>query len=252
MDYNVAGMDYVAADVEGTLTAGSMWRGIGRYLAETGRRGAYQRLVARTLPGILAMRLGLIERQSYKNRWLEMEAGLLTGYTPDDMAALAEWIVEKELWPLRRPEVVAELIAHQAAGRVIVLASGMYEIVLQTLARRFEAGRVETAGTVLAYRDGHFEGRFVGPVCVAEEKARRVSRLLSDGTAASLAGPAATKETDPMSAPPTVTRNRLLMAYGDTSSDIPLLELAQEAVAVAPDTGLRRVAAARNWRILSG
>lgn len=252
MDYNVVGMDYVAADVEGTLTAGSMWRGIGRYLTETGRKGAYQRLVARTLPGILAMRLGLIERQSYKNRWLEMEAGLLTGYTPDDMAALAEWIVEKELWPLRRPEVVAELIAHQEAGRVIVLASGMYEIVLQTLARRFEAGRVETAGTVLAYRDGHFEGRFVGPVCVAEEKARRVSRLLGGHADGARADVDAATTIDSAPATASSPANRLLVAYGDTSSDIPLLELAQEAVAVAPDTGLRRAAASRNWRILSG
>ncbi len=42
----------------------------------------------------------------------------------------------------------------------------------------------------------------------------------------------------------------LIVAYGDTRSDIPMLSLAQEAVAVYPDPQLRQVALDRGWRIL--
>jgi len=238
MHYNARVMDYVVVDIEGTFTAGSMWRAIGRYLAETGHGASYRRLVTRTLPGILAMRCGLIDRQAYKNRWLEMEAGLLAGATTADIDRLAAWVVEEELWPLRRPTVVAELATHHARGRILVLASGMYEAVLRALAARIDSGPVHIVGTRLAFEDGTFTGRFAGPVCVGEEKAARVRALLSGGDT------------------PTVVSGdhpaRLIAAYGDTASDVPLLELADEAIAVAPERELARIAARRGWRILPG
>lgn len=237
MHYNAQLMDYVVVDIEGTFTAGSMWRAIGRYLGETGHGASYRRLVLRTLPGILAMRCGLIDRQSYKNRWLEMEAGLLAGATPPDIERLAAWVVDQELWPLRRPTVVAELAAHHARGRTLVFASGMYEAVLEALAARIDTGPVEIVGTPLAYSDGIFTGRFAGPVCVGEEKAARVRALLSGGNP---------------TAPGDDHRARIVAAYGDTASDVPLLELADEAVAVAPERELARVASRRGWRILPG
>jgi len=230
-------MDYVIADVEGTLTSGSMWRAIGRYLAHSGRGGDYRRLVARTLPGILAMRWGLIDRQAYKNRWLEMEAGLLAGATPTQIDRLAEWVVEQDLWPHRRPEVMAELGAHHAQGRTVILASGMYEAVLQALAARFDTGPVQFVGTPLTFAgDGParlFTGRFAGPVCVAEEKAARVRQLLAERQEQTGSGP-----------------GRILAAYGDTGSDLPMLQLARDPVAVAPDRELARVARERGWRTL--
>jgi phosphoserine phosphatase len=39
-------------------------------------------------------------------------------------------------------------------------------------------------------------------------------------------------------------------AYGDTTSDIPLLELAAHPTAVHPDSSFRKIAAQRGWRII--
>ena len=44
----------------------------------------------------------------------------------------------------------------------------------------------------------------------------------------------------------------ILAAFGDTKADVPLLRLATRAVAVAPDTALRKEAVARGWEILEG
>ena len=44
----------------------------------------------------------------------------------------------------------------------------------------------------------------------------------------------------------------IVRAYGDTAADIPMLELATEAIAVAPDHALRLTALAKGWRIVEG
>ena len=72
--------------------------------------------------------------------------------------------------------------------------------------------------------DGRTTGRLVGRVGTGSLKADRVVALAAGA---------------PVRA-----------AYGDSLADVPLLDLAAEAVAVAPDRDLRPVAIARGWRIL--
>ena len=43
---------------------------------------------------------------------------------------------------------------------------------------------------------------------------------------------------------------QILVAFGDTAADAPLLSLAQHAVAVAPDKQLRKEALRRGWEIV--
>jgi phosphoserine phosphatase len=219
-------VEYVVADVEGTLSTGEMWRGIGRYLADHGRRRRWRLFLAVNYPRVLAARLGLGDVQTFKNLWLERQARLLRGYTEEQIDIMAEWVVEHEVWPGRREAVLEELARHSADGRRVLLASGMYPPVLRALARRFTFGPVEVAGTALEFAGGRFSGRFAAPVCVAAEKARQVRLRTQDMVVA--------------------------VAYGDTESDIPMLELSRAPVAVAPDAALARAARERGWRVLEG
>ena len=43
---------------------------------------------------------------------------------------------------------------------------------------------------------------------------------------------------------------RIVAAYGDTLSDLPMMEMSEQPVAVYPDAKLRRVAEERGWRIV--
>jgi phosphoserine phosphatase len=215
---------FVVADVEGTLSTGEMWRGIGRYLAAHGRAMRWRWFLAVNLPRVLWVRMGFGSPQRFKNLWLARQVRLLRGSTPEEIRRMAEWVVEHEIWPNRRMSVLAELAAHDAQGHRVLLASGMYPPVLDAIARRMDFGPVEYVGTPLEFEGGRFTGRFAGPVCVAGEKAVRVQ----ERTAGCL----------------------VLAAYGDTAADIRMLELGRDPVAVVPDPGLAQGARERGWRII--
>jgi len=217
----------VAADLEGTCTAGATWRGVGRWLTANGRRGRYRRFLAPRLAAIPLVRLGLVSREAFRNRWIRDLARLLGGLTQDELEDVARWVVDEELWPRRRPAVIAELEAAAAAGSRLVLASGTYQPVLAAFVERMArgpAGPVAGLGTPLEMSAGRVTGRLAAPIGTGLRKAERVRQLAAGAP--------------------------LAVAYGDSLADLPLLEGAAEAVAVAPDSELRPLAIARGWRIV--
>ena len=221
------GPPLVVADLEGTCTSGETWRAVGRWLVENGRRGRYRRFLGPRLAALPLVRLGAISRQAFRDRWIRDLAGLLDGLTAADLEALARGIVEDELWPKRRVAVVEALEAAAADGARVVIASGTYQPVLGAFVARLTggpAGPVVGLGTPLEIADGRTTGRLVGRVGTGSLKADRVSELAAGA---------------PVRA-----------AYGDSLADAPLLELAVEAIAVAPDRELRALAIGRGWRIL--
>ena len=211
----------VASDLEGTLTAGSTWRGIGRYLSANGGLGAYRRFLYPRLPLVWLARRGWLDVGAFRERWMRDQTRLLRGWTKADVDNMAAWVVEHELWPERRGAVIAALAKARESGARVTLASGTYQPVLRAFAERIGA---EALGTELEYQDGRATGRFAGSMSTGTEKAARLATALG----------AATLET----------------AYGDSTADIPMLEMAAVAVAVHPDRELERVARTRGWRIL--
>lgn len=219
-------MVIVASDLEGTLTTGETWRGVGRYLRrERGRRMAlrYWAFFASRTPGVLLARRGFGDEQALRLRWMR---DLARFFRDDDAAALArlaEWVVERELWPQRRAAVLAELAAHRAAGRRVILVSGTYQPVLDAFARRIDA---EAIGTSLELLSGRATGRLAGPINNDTVKVASLRPLLGAAT--------------------------LHAAYGDTSADVPMLNLSDAAIVVGDNARLRAVAAQRGWRVLAG
>ncbi len=213
---------FVAADLEGTLSDGEGWKGIGRYLVEHGRGGGYRRFVVAHLywPIVVRARPGL--RQVMRDRWLKNLARLFKNVPALELETMAHWVVEHELWPKRRTGVLTELLGRQADGVGLVLASGTYEPVLRAFAERLGAVAL---GTPLEMMDGRATGRLAAPVNTGAAKAERLGAFL-DG-------------------------RPLLAAYGDTEADVPMLVMSATPTAVVPDAGLRRVAVERGWRIIS-
>lgn len=211
----------VVADLEGTLTTGATWRALGRYLVSHGRAPAYAGFVLRHLPLLLAMRLVFWRRRAWQSVWMRDLLALFRGLSCEQFAQVAEWVVEEELWPRRRREVVAALRAHQVAGEQILLASGVYQPVLERFARKLGA---HALGTPIEIREGRLTGQLADEVRVGEVKALRLHERL--GAA------------------------RLYAAYGDTEADIPMLMLSDRPIAVYPDRALRSTARALGWTVL--
>jgi phosphoserine phosphatase len=210
----------IAADLEGTLTSGETWRAVGRYWLEHGNRRRYRWFVWRRLPEVALARLGILRRQPFRDRWIRDLARLFRGCSEADVAGIAAWVVEDVLWPRRYEKVLAELVAHRAAGTRVLLVSGTYQPVLEAFAARIGA---EAFGSRLEMRDGIATGA-LGTVNTG---ARKVATLR-----------------DVLNGAPLVT------AYGDSWADAPMLEASDMPVAVGPDRRLEALALERGWRVI--
>jgi len=218
----------IVSDMDGTLTTAETWRGVLAWALQYRPSAAARRFVSVRLPLVLLAKLGVISKERFRARWLSDQATLLRGASADDLAAMGEWVVEHHLWPARRTEGINAVAAALSAARSthpstqLLLATGGYQQVGDAFARRI--GAVAALGTPLELMEGRATGRLAAATQSGEQKAAAVR--------ARAAG-----------AP-------LLAAFGDTAADIPLLSLAQHAVAVAPDKQLRKEALRRGWEIV--
>lgn len=216
----------IASDLEGTLTTGETWRGVGHYAAQHGRAWAYQRYLATHLPRVPFAKLGLLDRRLERYRWVEDLPALLKGYTADQLDGMAEWVVDREMWPKRRAPVIDELAQHQRNGADIVLVSGTFQPILEAFARRMNAAAVATP---LELKDGVSTGRLGGPLNVEQAKADRIEVWLAAHHPAGA---------------------RIDMMYGDTLGDLQMMEMCRTPVCVWPNPALREIAQQRGWRIV--
>ncbi len=224
----------IASDLEGTLTTGETWRGVGKFVSHNGRKWAYRRYLATHLPTAVLAKAGLVNRARERSRWVIDMAQLLKGYSAAQLAEMGEWVAQHEMWPQRRQAVIDELLAHARNGAQIALVSGTYQPILDAFARRMMEDAPNTPAIVaiaspLAMKDGRATGKLDGPLNVEQAKVDRLQAWLQRA-----AGGATTID----------------MMYGDTLGDLQMMELCRAPVCVHPNAALRRIALARGWRIL--
>jgi HAD superfamily hydrolase (TIGR01490 family) len=211
----------IATDFDGTLTIGEMGKATGKYLTERGQGAAYRRFLYTQLPLYGLAKMGIVSSRVFKKRWAIGMPKLFKGFTLEQVHELFEWVVEHELWPRRRQDVIDELTQYQQQGHTIVIVSGAYQTMLEAFARRMG---VRAEGTPLEISNGHATGKLAKPLNVGEHKVRRLREILNGQT--------------------------LAMAYGDTLDDLPMLDMSEIPVAVHPNPALAKVAQQRGWRIM--
>ena len=143
--------------------------------------------------------------------------------------AAREDFLREVIRPAIRPEALALVQAHRAAGDRLVLVTATNEFVTRPIADLF--GIDDLVATRLA-RDGAgwLTGEIEGVPTMREGKVTRMGQWLSE------------RGLDWAQVEATF--------YSDSPNDLPLLERVQQPVATNPDPRLRQVALARGWRIL--
>jgi HAD superfamily hydrolase (TIGR01490 family) len=122
--------------------------------------------------------------------------------------------------------MVSRIERHNRAGHVTVLLSASFEEQLMPAASDLEVARV--IGSKAEYLSGRLSGRLEGEACHGPEKARLAEAFCrSSGI-------------DPADC----------CAYGDSLSDLPILELCGHACVVNGRGELLRLAERRRWEIL--
>lgn len=212
----------VAVDFDGTLTTGQAWKEMRDYLIAHGQGRIARLFMLRQVPRFLLFRLGLIDGPNFKERWALGSLRLFEGFSLQEFEQMAEWVVEQELWPRRSQEVLNELEEHKAAGRQIIIVSGLFEPIINAFVRRLEG--YQAIGTPVAFENKRCMGRIIGPLNVGERKAVCLQPFAHNG--------------------------KIEAAYGDSKRDIPMLAMSLHPVAVCPDKALRQTALERGWRIM--
>jgi HAD superfamily hydrolase (TIGR01490 family) len=125
------------------------------------------------------------------------------------------------------PEMLAEVHAHQDAGRPTFIVSAAGDELVRLLARiLYMEGGIGTSYEV--GDDGRFTGGLAGTFMYGEGKLEAIRRFADE------------HEIDLATS----------YAYSDSASDLPMLRAVGNPVAVNPDDELARVARERGWRVM--
>jgi len=213
-------MDYIISDLEGTLTTGSSWKAIRHYYQDNINSWRYNIFFLSWLPRYLMVALGWLSRKKAISDWMAQEAALFKGWSRQEFERMADWIVDSEMWPERRTQVLEEIIGSLSGDVQLLVVSSGYQPIVSSFAKVINAIPI---GTPLIFDSDGLRGITVS-VNAYEHKVTRIHQKVTSGN--------------------------IIAAYGDTISDLPMLELAQIPIAVYPDKPLRRIALDRGWRII--
>ncbi|KZE38538.1 haloacid dehalogenase [Bhargavaea cecembensis] len=125
------------------------------------------------------------------------------------------------------PDVVRRVREHAKSGDRVMLVSGAFTPLLLEAVKDLPFDDV--IGTDIPYSGDTYDGRTAIYHIRSERKNERILAALGDSTVA-------WEESS---------------AFGDTLSDMTVLELVGKPVAVRPEEGLRNIAAERDWEIIS-
>jgi len=213
-------MSIVVSDIEGTLTNGSSWKALQRYYMTYLNPWTYRFFILRWLPRYPLVKAGILNREKAVREWMNREIKLLEGFSPDEFNNIANWIVDNEMWSQRREYLVKELEEYKVSGIKIVLVSSAYQPLVDQFANRIGA---DSIGSSLIYRENKLSG-VVTPINAYQQKADNILTRYQN--------------------------EKIVAAYGDTISDLPMMELSENPIAVTPSPELRKIAEHRNWRII--
>lgn len=188
-------MNLALFDFDGTITTREMFPDFIRF-AVAPRRIAYGRVLL--APLILGYKIGIVSGVVVR------AAIIRVGFSGVPLATLetdGRNFARSVLPSVVRPAALDRINRHKSQGDTVVVVSGALDVYLHHWC---SAHQIYCLCSSLAHKDGILTGRYAGPQCVSEEKARRVR-----------------KEYD-------LTRYRRIYAYGDTMEDLQLLALAHE------------------------
>jgi HAD superfamily hydrolase (TIGR01490 family) len=211
-------------DVDRTLLPGSALFPLAAELAREG-------FISRRMVPLLALdhlryvRFGS-ERRAALARARGASLRAITSRRRDDLLSVAARVVANVVRPRLYPEALALIEAHRDAGHRVFLASSGPQDYVEILAEAI--GADGALGTRAQVSDGVYTGRLIGDLAYGPEKASRVRALAVERQ----------------------IHLRSSIAYSDSFSDLPLLELVGNPVAVNPGRALAREARRRDWPIL--
>jgi len=163
-----------------------------------------------------------------EERLIEIMLTFYRGRNLDDFRQGAEQFYQEYLKPHLAPAIIRRAAFHKQEGHFLVLVSASIRYLLEPVVA--DLGFDLLLCTDLEEgEDGLLTGRSKGPVCIEENK-RTITLKIADECGLDLENS---------------------YAYGDSKSDLPLLDLVGHPHVVQPSNALAKVATARGWAVLT-
>lgn len=189
---------------------------------------AYKKGLLRTSGLLHALMLSLIYKLRLGNaiKITHSMASWLKGIPESTVIELSEKIVKEKLTHKIRPSLVREIERHKAKGARLVILSASLPYTCELIAGYMKIDDVICSSMEVA--EGIFTGKPLGNICIGQEKEIRMRAYC---------------------------RNEWFKlndayCYGDSYSDRFIMEICGNPVCVYPDGRLRKLAKARNWRLI--
>ncbi|MFP7723268.1 HAD family hydrolase [Lysobacter sp. A3-1-A15] len=188
-------MDLALFDFDGTITTRETFPDFVRRAVPPGRQRWGGALLA---PLVAGYRLGLVPGTTVRAAIVRIG---LKGLPWVELEAHGEAFARQVLAQALRVDAMRRVDWHRERGDTVVVVSGALDAYLRPWC---ESHALPVLCSALEVSDGRLTGRYDGPQCVLEEKARRVRANYDPG------------------------RFERIHAYGDTPEDAPLLAMAHE------------------------
>ena len=208
-------------DMDRTITVHPTYA---RFLVWMALRSKPWRLLLLPLSGLasIAYLLRIVSREELKQINLHLLlGGLRVARLADPMAAHADHVMAGNI----RPGALAKIAADRAEGYRIVIATASYRLYVEAIARRL--GIDDVIATDLHVSCGMVLASIAGHNCYGPHKADMIAAWMAD------------HQLDQAACH--------IRCYSDHVSDVPMLDLADEAFATNAHGPMRRVARARGW-----
>ncbi len=208
----------VVSDFNGTLSHGSPVIGLVGWVGENQSKLRKNLYMAKIMPSWFLAKRGLIDWNKWVIDLFISCMPVLKDATPELFEEVITYTMETQLWAKRRLDMIERISGHVQQGDEVYIATGMWQPTVARFAARMGA---KGLGTEIRFENGQMT--LAEPIAHGQDKADKIRKRLGV--------------------------ERIDVAYGDTSADIPMLEMAHHPVAVYPDDTLKAVAQERGWEI---
>jgi HAD superfamily hydrolase (TIGR01490 family) len=209
-------------DLDRTLMSGSSAIYFGKAVYREGLL-PFHRLVRDAASALLFKLFGASDEKSESTRDRILNA--VAGHEAETFRRLAPGVIE-ELLPRIRPEAQALLDMHEQAGRHVYILSASPVEIVRELAKALDIhGGIGTESEIV---DGVYTGRLAAPFCYGEGKAEHIRRLAAEHG----------------------YDLKQCYSYSDSASDLPMMQIVGNPIAVNPDRPMMAVAHRRGWPIV--
>jgi len=186
----------------------------------------YKKFIRASLPPYVANKLKLYPKQRMKERLMQIYARNLQGISEDELHTFFEALAGK-MKPDFNEDVCERLQNHHENGEYVMVVSGAYDLLLEKSLQHLPIDTM--IGTHIPITDGHID--LDAPIYPIQglRKNEKIEAFIQG------------KNIDWDNS----------YAYGDSFTDVSVLELVGHPVAVNPEESLEKVAIQRNWEVIA-